>query len=352
MTTAAPAAPPEVVQGPSMVCPHCGQALFVESTRCVACEQPARFDPHRVAFVDGPACANAEVIDCSWVAPAEGGLCTSCTLTRTTPDRDDPTAVAAWASAEFQKRRLVLQLLQLGLPVVPWCDDADGGLAFDLLYSTDGSITVGHADGVITIDVGEDDDARRLRLRDRLGERYRTLLGHLRHEVGHYYFPMLVERSDAIEAFRACFGDERADYAAALEAHYDNAERDPSTWQDSYVSAYATAHPWEDWAETFAHVLHILGVLGVVDRFGLQLSGDRWAPEVPVAEPPQTHDSMPDILTAWIPLTVALNAINRAMGLDDLYPFVIGPTAREKLAFVHQRIASVRPQSEVAPVPF
>ncbi|MEZ5266337.1 MAG: putative zinc-binding metallopeptidase [Acidimicrobiales bacterium] len=140
-----------------------------------------------MAFVDGPPCANAAVIDCSWVAPAAGELCASCALTRTTPDLADPVAVGAWSSAELQKRRLVLQLLQLGLPVVPFTDDPDHGMAFDLLYSTDGSITVGHADGVITIDVGEDDDARRA-LRDRLGERYRTLLGHLRHEVGHFTF--------------------------------------------------------------------------------------------------------------------------------------------------------------------
>ncbi|MEZ5234121.1 MAG: putative zinc-binding metallopeptidase [Acidimicrobiia bacterium] len=304
-----------------------------------------------MAFVDGPPCANAAVIDCSWVAPAAGELCASCALTRTTPDLADPVAVGAWSSAELQKRRLVLQLLQLGLPVVPFTDDPDHGMAFDLLYSTDGSITVGHADGVITIDVGEDDDARRARLRDRLGERYRTLLGHLRHEVGHFYFPMLVEATDAIESFRTLFGDERADYAAALEAHYAGTERDPAEWQDAYVSAYATAHPWEDWAESFAHVLHILGVLGVTDRFGLQLEGDRWAPTVDAPELPKTHASMPDILAAWVPLSVALNAINRAMGLDDIYPFVLGPTAREKLLFVYERIASVRPRCEVVPVP-
>ncbi|MCC6438188.1 MAG: putative zinc-binding metallopeptidase, partial [Acidimicrobiales bacterium] len=257
----APTAAPTVAgapPGPSMVCPTCGQALFLESTRCVGCGQPARFDPRRVAFVVGPACANAAEIDCSWVAAAPGGLCASCALTRTTPDRADPAAVAAWASAELQKRRLVLQLLQLGLPVVPFSEQPDGGLAFDLLYSTDGSITVGHADGVITIDVGEDDDARRARLRDQLGERYRTLLGHLRHEIGHYYFPMLVKDPAVMASFRAMFGDDRVDYAAALAAHYEAAKGDPTTWQEAYVSAYATAHPWEDWAETFAHVLHIL----------------------------------------------------------------------------------------------
>lgn len=342
-------APPPA--GPSMLCPTCGQALFLESTSCVACGEPACFDPYRVAFVVGPACANAATIDCSWSAPAEGGLCASCALTRTTPDRDDPVAVAAWASAEFQKRRLVLQLLQLGLPVAPLSANPDGGLAFDLLYSTDGSITVGHADGVITIDVGEDDDARRARLRDQLGERYRTLLGHLRHEIGHYYFPLLAEDPAVIESFRALFGDERADYAAALAAHYEAAKGDPSTWQEAYVSAYATAHPWEDWAETFAHVLHILGVMGVVERFGLHVEGDRWAPQIEVPDPPQTLAEGDRMIDAWVPLSVALNAINRAMGLDDLYPFVLGPTAREKLAFVHRRIAAVHPRPEVAPLP-
>lgn len=325
---------------PSMVCPRCHQTLYFESTVCLHCGASAVFDPLAVAFVDGPACVNAELIGCNWVAPGPAQLCRSCALTRTTPDRADPVAAMAWANAERQKRRMVLQLFHLGLPVISYREQPVGGLAFDLLYSSDGSVTVGHADGVITVDVGEDDDARRARLRDRLGERYRTLLGHFRHEIGHYYWPLCAGRPEVIDATRALFGDERADYAAALDAHYQHDDPGASPpWQDGYVSDYATAHPWEDWAETFAHVLHIVGVMSSIERYGLRLRGDRWGREEPAPEPPGPQAAMTEILAAWMPLSIALNALNRAMGLEDIYPFVLSEPVRQKLIYVHDCMA-------------
>ena len=120
-------------------------------------------------------------------------------------------------------------------------------------------MVTGHADGVITLDLAESDDVHRERRRAELGEPYRTLLGHFRHEIGHYYWPILVERAGALERCRALFGDERADYGEALERHY--ADGPPADWAERHVSAYATMHPWEDWAETFAHYLHIRDTL-------------------------------------------------------------------------------------------
>ncbi len=324
--------------GASMRCATCGQTLFLDSTTCVRCGTPSRFDPDQMGFVEGIACANAELIDCNWTAPSAGELCRSCALTRTTPDQGEPGAMAAWANAELHKRRLVLQLLQLGLPVVSFRDRPVGGLGFDLLYSIDGSVVTGHEDGIITVDVAEDDDARRARLRDHLGERYRTLLGHFRHEIGHYYWPMLAGSGEALDTFRARFGDERMDYAQALADHYARGEQPPSVWQGEYVSSYASSHPWEDWAETFAHVLHIVGVMYTVDHFGVRIDGDRSDANGTAPEHPGPRAPMADILAAWLPLSVALNAINRAMGLDDLYPFVLSEVVRAKLEDVQQRI--------------
>ena len=130
-------------------------------------------------------CANAEVARCNWLVDAPGLLCGSCALTRTRPADADIDALAAFADAEAAKRRLVYQLDDLGLPT--------DGVAFDLLSSAEEPVTTGHADGVVTIDLAEGDDAHREALRVQLAEPYRTMLGHLRHETGHYYWTVLVE---------------------------------------------------------------------------------------------------------------------------------------------------------------
>jgi hypothetical protein len=49
------------------------------------------------------------------------------------------------------------------------------------------------------------------------------------------------------------------------------------------------------------------------------------------------------ILQNWLPLTYALNELNRGMGLPDLYPFVLSAPAIEKLRFVHE-VLNVRAQ--------
>jgi hypothetical protein len=260
---------------------------------------------------------------------AEGELCAGCVLTRTRPSDDDPEAVEQWRVAEEAKRRLLFELGELGLPVESW-REREGGLAFELLSSRAEPVTTGHASGVITLDLAESDDAHREQMREQLGEPYRTVLGHFRHEVGHYYWPLLVPDGPARERYRALFGDERDDYGAALERHY--ADGPPADWPQRFVSAYAAMHPWEDWAETFAHHLHIWDTLQTAEAYGVRVEGKAPAP----------GPDFRTLLEEWLPLTYALNAINRSMGRDDLYPFVLAEPVVDKLAFVHEVVAAAR----------
>jgi len=301
-------------------------------------------------------CANAGIAGCNWLVAAaagHGARCPCCLLTRTRPSDADGAGLVAFARAEAAKRRLHYQLVDLGLPVVPKAEDDARGLAFDLLSSAATPVTTGHADGVVTIDLAEGQDAHREARRVELAEPYRTLLGHVRHEVGHYYWVVLVEGNGLVpaggptlDAFRRLFGDERADYTNALQRHY--AGGPPPGWNDTHVSAYATAHPWEDWAETFAHYLHIRDTLQTAGAYGMVVTG----PDSPVGDAgqlvavPSEHEAaaprpFADVLATWLPLTYALNAVNRSMGADDLYPFVISPPVVEKLTFLHGVVGAV-----------
>jgi hypothetical protein len=320
----------------SFTCPTCAHLVFFENFACLNCGTQvgfARVDRDLVALVPGGLvrCANADVAACNWlVAPGEG-LCGSCVLTRTRPADDDPPGMAAFARAEAAKRRLVHQLDDLGLTT--------SGVVFDLLSSREAPVITGHADGVVTIDLAEGDDGHREALRVQLAEPYRTLLGHLRHETGHWYWDVLVQHDP--EPFRAMFGDERADYGAALERHYSSAP--PVGWENSYVSTYATAHPWEDWAESFAHYLHIRDTLQTAAAFGLVVGGPDAAtsPDVPLgAVPMEDPSGFREIERTWLPLTYALNAVNRSMGKDDLYPFVLSEQVLAKLRFVHDTVTA------------
>jgi hypothetical protein len=326
-------------------CGRCGQLVFFENSLCLRCSAPLGFVPSRLELVvlDGPqapaarACANATVAECNWLVEDGdlGLLCRSCALTRTRPADSDAAALAAFASAEAAKRRLVFQLLDLRLPIG---DD----LAFDLLSSQFAPVVTGHDEGLITIDLAESDDARREQRRAELGEPYRTMLGHFRHEVGHYYWPILIERRGELDRWRSLFGDERTDYETARQRHYEQGP--PADWSDRHVSAYAAMHPWEDWAETFAHYLHIRDTLQTSAAFGMVVTG----PEAPTdqaltAAPRDDADrrSFEALIGDWLPLTYALNAVNRSMGRGDLYPFMLAPTVIEKLSCVHERVQSV-----------
>ena len=329
-------------------CPTCHQVVFFENSVCVACGTALGFSVSDLRVVavptDGSAvvCANLGRASCQWLVPADevgpwGGLCASCRLTRTRPADGDVVAHTSFVEAEVAKRRLVYQLLDLHLPVVPLAADP-AGLAFDLLSSSFQPVTTGHADGVVTIDLAEGQDVHREALRVQLAEPYRTMLGHLRHETGHYYWARLVERDpQLLDRSRAVFGDERADYGTALQRHY--AAGPAARWDDAYVSAYATAHPWEDWAETFAHYLHISDTIQTAAAFGLVVRGPAGAglSAVPRDRPARGIDELVD---TWLPLTYALNAVNKSMGKGDLYPFVLSERVVDKLELVHEIVTA------------
>ena len=164
-----------------------------------------------------------------------------------------------------------------------------------------------------------------------MGESYRTLLGHLRHEVGHYYWTLLIDRRGRQEDFRRCFGDERTAYDAALQHHYGrnlSADVDPA-----YISAYAASHPWEDWAETFAHYLHITDTLDTAHAVGLRVEGGGEAPALRALV--ESENGFPAAVAVWVRLADAVNAVSRSMGERGVYPFVLTPQVVEKLSFVH-----------------
>jgi hypothetical protein len=324
----------------SFQCQCCGQRVFFENTECLHCGTSLGFATDRSELVplEQPRyrrCLNAVLAACNWLVGEDDptDLCESCRLTRTRPGDSDTSAAEAFGAAEAAKRRLVFQLHELGLPIISRAQDPDGGLAFDLLSSRDLPVRTGHEDGVITLDLSESDDSHRERVRRELGEPYRTVLGHLRHEIGHYYWASLIERQDHANAFRTVFGDERTDYAQALDEHYRQGL--PSVWDDAYVSGYSTTHPSEDWAETFAHYLHIRDTLQTANAFGIRISEP--AALTPAISAPDPHAApFETILDEWLPLSYALNGVNRSMGKADLYPFVLSAAVVKKLEFVHE----------------
>jgi hypothetical protein len=274
-------------------------------------------------------CANLHLAECNWLVEKEPvrKLCTSCALTRTRP-ADGSVALSAFADSEKAKRRLIAELVELKLPIVGRDEDPDYGLAFDLLSSEHEKVITGHHNGVITLDLAEGDDVHREQLRIAMSEPYRTLLGHFRHEIGHYYFYRLVGPSpDYEQRFRQLFGDPDADYQAALDRHYQNGP--PADWEESYVSSYATMHPAEDWAETFAHYLHIRDTLDTAAAFSIAPAAATFERKV---LGPSGFDQIIDM---WLPLAWSLNMINRSMGKEDLYPFVLPPAVLEKMRFIH-----------------
>lgn len=291
---------------------------------------------------------------CNWLVSVDDaaagpqGLCRCCRLTRTLPDLSIAGNEFYWQRIELAKRRIVSSLIGLGLPVRSRvAEDPVRGLVFDLLRAgpTTTPVVTGHADGVITLDVEEADDAYREQRRHALGEPYRTLVGHLRHETGHYYWQRLVEAEGWIDAWRATFGDERIDYGTALAAHYRFGA--PADWGLRFVSAYASSHPWEDWAETWAHYLHLVDTLDTarsfaVDGANVELSYERFSLEV-LSEGGAEADSaeaLPflELINSWMELTGVLNELSRSMGVADFYPFVLSRPAVRKLYLVHRVI--------------
>jgi hypothetical protein len=272
---------------------------------------------------------------CNWLVPAPSDIewCRSCRLTRGRPDEGRPVAIEAWMVAEAAKRRLLYQLDELSLPVEIRSESAPDGLVFDLVHLPgEGGIT-GHLDGIVTLDLAETDDRHRDELRRRLGEPFRTVIGHLRHEIGHHYWGRLVGQTDEMNSFRLLFGDERTDYRIAVEQYYAGAT---AAWDHTrFVTAYAASHPLEDWAETFAHYLHIVDATDTAVAYDL-VHPDRANHVVGDASPRAGFDAMID---AWRPINAAVNAIAESLGAPAVYPFDPTGAVIDKLAFVHEQIA-------------
>ena len=331
-------------------CPNCGQRLAFENSVCLSCGRALGFSLQDMALLviasgtesehggavdagEYQLCANLHLAQCNWLV--EKGpirkLCTSCALTRTRPNDADIKALAAFADAEKAKRRLIAELHELKLPIIGRAEDRGYGLAFDLLSSEHEKVFTGHHNGVITLDLAEGDDVHREQLRVAMDEPYRTLLGHFRHEIGHYYYYRLIDPSQHYkQRFLELFGNPDADYQAALDRHYD--EGVPASWKKNFVSSYATMHPAEDWAETFAHYLHIRDTLDTAAAFGFAPAGATFERGV---LGPSGFDT---IIEMWLPLAWALNMINRSMGKADLYPFVLPPAVLEKMRFIHNSL--------------
>jgi hypothetical protein len=299
-------------------CPSCSNGLFFNNFHCLACGTEVSFSPSDFNFLpaaDVINCLNRQEHGvCNWTAEPGQPFCSSCRANQVVPDLSVIGNKEKWMRLEEGKRRLLFSCLRLG---IPWRD-----LAFRFVARThDEPANTGHCNGVITVNISEADPVTREATKQHLNEKLRTVVGHFRHELGHYYWSLRIEPDpQALARFRELFGDERQDYQSSLSQHYSGIGQ----VSQEHISVYASAHPWEDWAETFAHYLHMRDVLETSEEFGL-------APAVQF----EFHRG----LLEWLHLSVAFNEINRSMGLQDLYPFAISQTVSDKLRFVHEMIA-------------
>lgn len=352
----------------------CGNTLFFENSICYSCGrklgylpdanvvsalEPLEGNRYRALANDRNyrCCRNYSKHEiCNWMVADEdhNDLCLSCRLTEVIPNLAEPHNTTLWYRIEKAKRRLLYTLKQLRLPIDGRDVDPVAGLSFRFMaddrdagefadeFSPNERILTGHSTGTITINLAEADPSAREELREKMNERYRTLLGHFRHESGHYYWDKLIKETGWIHEYRRLFGDETRDYAAALDSYYKNGP--PANWEQQWVSAYAAAHPWEDFAETWAHYLHMIDTLETAHDFNFSVHG----------QPPTTavgatgfgsgsFSSISDLVDDWSKLTEALNAISRSMGVADMYPFVFSEAVKVKLEMIHRLVSGGKP---------
>jgi hypothetical protein len=336
-------------------CQACGNVAYFENRTCVHCSHTLGYDPDLQSLlalktkpsgfraVDGGAqrffCLNVAQEACNWLLPKnqDSGFCLACRHNGTVPDLSIASNLAGWRELEAAKHRLFYSLLRWRLPLRTRAEDPTHGLIFNFLADTNAAkVMTGHENGVITIALSEADEIERERRRVEMGEPYRTLLGHFRHEVGHHYWDLLVRDDGQFDACRKLFGDDTEDYQTALQRHYRDGP--PADWQDRFVSAYASVHPWEDFAETWAHYLHIVDTLEMASNFGIEVRPARGKSEQLSAQidfDPYTVSEFDCIVRAWLPFVFAMNSVSRAIGARDMYPFVLAPPAIEKLRFIH-----------------
>jgi len=344
-----------------LTCSHCGNRVFFENDACEVCNSALGYAPDEqrmLAFErstsqawrrlgpEGPAhkpCMNRQQDICNWTVPLDSAHehCLSCRTTHTIPALGKPENLGYWAALERAKRRLFYTLVELVLPTPSKLEDPDNGLSFEFLeqLTPRERVLIGHDEGVITLNVAEADDARRENMRVSMHESSRTLLGHFRHEIGHYYWDRLVRGSPWVDEFRALFGDERADYEAALEKHYASPDVD---WPERFISAYASSHPWEDWAETWAHYLHMVDGLETAAAWGTHLDHALpGGPGLQVRALDLGAQSIRQVVVEqWLPVSQFINAMDRSLGARDSYPFIVVPPVVEKLDFIHRVVRS------------
>jgi hypothetical protein len=352
-------------------CSHCNNPLYFENNACLSCQHTVGFDAVTLSLITLETTGDSRYVDitdkntayrlcenaihgtCNWLVPAayEGNFCQACELNRTIPMLSSPQNLDRWRRIEIAKHRLVYSLLKLKLPFFPkkkLVADPDSGqlppdngegLAFDFMadVSPTQRILTGHSTGTITLNIEEADEAERVKHKLDLGERYRTLLGHFRHEIGHYYWEVLIRDTAALAKYRVLFGDEQKDYSEALNAYYETGA--PDSWGNDFISPYASAHPWEDWAETWAHYFHLMDTVETAWSFGINIKPSE-AKNVPgirakINRDPYMVADFQVVLAMWIPLTFAINSLNRSMGHEDFYPFILSPQVMKKLAFIH-----------------
>jgi hypothetical protein len=338
-------------------CGKCNNLVYFENNVCLSCGHTLGFDATNLELItltheqDGiyadlslstryRFCKNAAYGTCNWLIPVQyvNHFCLACQLNRTIPELQGPN-LQRWSRIEVAKHRLVYSLMRLNLPVVPKVDSQTTGIAFDFLanVSLEKRVLTGHENGVITLNIEEADEAERVRNKLDLGEKYRTLLGHFRHEIGHYYWDVLIMNQPGLNSYRQLFGDENVDYKKALQMYYLNGP--PADWANHFISPYASSHPWEDWAESWSHYMHLMDTLETAFYFGLHVNpGKQTTVEnlgVEINKDPYTIENFQEVIESWLPLTFAVNSLNRSMGHQDFYPFVIAPEVVRKLGFIH-----------------
>ncbi len=340
-------------------CQNCGNPVFFENTSCEQCGFFLGYAPRTdtmlaskdckdfrdaLSQVSLVSCKNRQHKVCNWLVDSkeEGDFCEACQLNHTIPNLGHKKNLKRWRKIEAAKHRLIYSLNRLNLPLNFSSETGAIALKFDFLAPQEikGKITpvmTGHLNGLITLSLEEASPVHREAMKAKMKERYRTLLGHFRHEVGHFYWEVLIKpNSNLLSDFTELFGDANQDYAVALQRHYENGP--PNNWRDNFITKYASSHPWEDWAETWAHYLHIVDTLETAYSFGVKI-----APKLNNINHMTTHiQSDPyaminfnEIIAQYIPLAYGLNSMNRSMGKPDIYPFVLTTVAIHKLAFVH-----------------
>ena len=191
----------------------------------------------------------------------------------------------------------------------------------------------GHNNGLITLALKEADDAVREQVREAMGEPYRTLLGHFRHESGHYFWDRLVapdpESLDVVSrpvrrrARGLCGGAERA---LCAKARRPTGRRISSAPMPAPIPGRISPKAGRiictsstRWRRRRAFDLSV-----VTRRKTTRINFD-----------PHNAASMQQLIDAWLPITFTVNGLNRSMGQPDLYPFILSPRTIAKLAFVH-----------------